>query len=129
MNTNIYERKEFLNASWISPNATELFTSSTKKNKTIIQINLLRATANEAEMFKSVLKEISEKNPLEIIIDLSQSNFIDSTFLSSILNFKKSYSSKVDLVVSDSRQMTIFKITKLDKIFNIHENLDAALVS
>ena len=129
MNTNIYERKEFLNASWISPNATELFTSSTKKNKTIIQINLLRATANEAEMFKSVLKEISEKNPLEIIIDLSQSNFIDSTFLSSILNFKKNYSSKVDLVVSDSRQMTIFKITKLDKIFNIHENLDAALVS
>ena len=129
MNTNIYERKEFLNASWISPNATELFTSSTKKNKTIIQINLLRATANEAEMFKSVLKEISEKNPLEIIIDLSQSNFIDSTFLSSILNFKKSYSSKVDLVVSDIRQMTIFKITKLDKIFNIYENLDAALVS
>jgi anti-anti-sigma factor len=129
MNNNLFERKEFLDKSWISQNSPALFTNVNNNNKTVVQINLLRATANEAEMFKTYLNNLSSKIGNEIIIDLSECDFIDSTFLNSILNFNKNYKSKVELVVKDIRQMTIFKITKLDKIFNIYPSLEIAVAN
>ncbi len=129
MNTNIYERKEFLNGPIITNDSAKMFTNFVKQNRTIVKVNLIRATANEAEFFKNHLFGLEDNNTPSIIIDLSDCNFIDSTFLSSILSFTKNNNIKVDLVVADERQMTIFRITKLDKIFNIYQSLDKAIAA
>ncbi|MFZ1289096.1 MAG: STAS domain-containing protein [Melioribacteraceae bacterium] len=126
METNLFERKEFLNQSWISPNSKNMFTKSEINQKTIVHINLLRATANESELFKNYIKVLLDSSKNNLIFDLSICTFIDSTFLSTIIAFNKNYKPKVDIVVKDLRQLTIFKITKLDKIFDIYSNLETA---
>ncbi len=129
MYTNLFERKEFLEQGWISKNSSQMFTNSVKDNKTIIHINLLRATANEAEMFQSFLKKLSLNSKTPVIIDFSDCNFIDSTFLNSILIFNRKSKMKVELVVKDLRQLKIFKITRLNKIFEIYSSLELAMAS
>ncbi|MBK7104488.1 MAG: STAS domain-containing protein [Ignavibacteriae bacterium] len=126
METNLFERKEFLNQPWISTNSINMFTKSEINQKTIVHINLLRATANETESFKDFLKVLLDNSNNNLIFDLSSCTFIDSTFLSTIITFNKNYKSKVEIVVKDIRQLTIFRITKLDKIFDIYSNLDSA---
>jgi anti-sigma B factor antagonist len=129
MHTNLFERKEFLDQNWIPKNSSTMFANSVIDHKTVIQINLLRATANEAETFKEYLKNLSSKIENTLIFDLSECNFVDSTFLSSILTFNRNNKTKVELVVKDMRQLTIFKITKLDKIFDIYPSMELAMAS
>ena len=90
---------------------------------------MLRATANEATALSVYLDNIPTNPEQPVIINLSNSTFIDSTFLSTIVSFNKRSDSKVKLVVSDSRQLMIFKITKLNTIFSIYSNMNQAIVS
>lgn len=129
METNLFERKEFLSQPWISHNLNNMFTKTENNQNTIVHVNLLRATANESENFRDFLKVFENNSKNKIIFDLSVCSFIDSTFLSALITFNKNYKSKVDIVVKDVRQLTIFKITKLDKIFDIHSNLESATIS
>lgn len=129
METNLFERKEFLAQPWISQNSTNMFTKTEINQNTIVHVNLIRATANESEFFKDFLKVFENNYGNKVIFDLSVCSFIDSTFLSAIIAFNKTYKSKVDIVVKDMRQLTIFKITKLDKIFDIHSDIEAATIS
>lgn len=127
MNSNLFERKNFLDGSWMTANSINYFSKKEQNDKIIVQVNLLRATANEANALKKYLRLLSSQSANPIIIDLSSCCFIDSTFLSTILNFNKSVKNQVRLVVEDSRQLTILRITKIDSIFNIFPNLTKAL--
>lgn len=129
MNSNLFERKQFLNNSWTNSNSTEYFSRYDNENNVVVTVNLMRATANESDDFNQFLIDNFSKSDQSIIIDLSSCNFIDSTFLSTIVSFNKKHSNEVKLVVTDTRQFLIFKITKLDTIFNIYSNLDQALAA
>jgi anti-anti-sigma regulatory factor len=127
MNSNLFERKKFLDGNWMTRNISEYFSINTLNNNAIVKVNLLRATANEAEAFKKYLSRIPMECVKSTIIDLSYCNFVDSTFLSGIITFSKSHNTKIKLVVEDSRQLSIFKISKMDALFNIYSSLDQAL--
>ncbi len=129
MNSNLFERKQFLNSSWVNINSNEYFTKYNDENKIVIQVNLMRATANEANEFNQYLIDNNINKEQPIIIDLSNCSFIDSTFLSTIVSFNKKHPQEVKLVVTDARQFLIFKITKLDTIFNIYNNLNEAIAA
>lgn len=129
MNSNIFERKTYLDGNWMTNNITEYFSVDSTEENVIIKVNLLRATAHEANSFKRYLASIPSYYKNSTIIDLSECNFIDSTFLSSIIGFNKTIDSEIKLVISDTRQMAIFKITKLDSLFNIYSSLDQAITA
>lgn len=129
MNQHLFDRKKFLENNWMAPNISEYFSFNKKNENTVVKVNLLRATATEADSMKKYLLRVNKENGQSIIIDLSSCNFVDSTFLSSIISFNKTSETQIKLVVADKRQLTIFKITKLDSLFNIYDNLDSALVS
>ncbi len=129
MNSNIFERKSFIDGNYISGNNQDIFSSKIFKNRLVLKVNLLRATANETELFKNFLSKHSESINNSIILDLSNCNFVDSTFLSSIISFNKKYDVNMKLVVADTRQLTIFKITKLDSIFNIYTDIENAIAA
>ena len=127
MDSNLFARKSFLDGNWMTANLSEYFSYNSINENVVVKINLLRATANEADYLKSYLSKIPQDNCEVMVIDLSNCNFIDSTFLSNIISFKKRIDAKVKLVVSDPRQLTIFKITKIDSLFNIYKSLDQAI--
>ena len=129
MNSNLFERKKFLTQNIIAANIEEYFSVNISNENVVVKVNLLRATANESDYFKKYLTQIPSKKHKYLIIDLSYSNFIDSTFLSSIICYNKNVDAQIKLVVSDTRQLTIFKITKLDSLFKIYPTLNQALAA
>lgn len=129
MNSNIFERKTFMDGNLISANDAKIFSKELLNNNIVLKVNLLRATANESDMLKSYLSKLTLPIKNTIIFDLGSCNFIDSSFLSCIISFNNEKNAKIKLVVSDARQLAIFKITKLDSLFNIHTNLESALNS
>jgi anti-anti-sigma factor len=129
MNSNLFERKNFLDGTWMHSNITDYFSCDNSGNSSVIKVSLLRATANESDAFKKYLNKLPTKKVNNIVIDFSDCTFVDSTFLSVIIKFNKAVNSQVKLVVSDKRQLRIFQITKLDSLFKIFPNIDEALVS
>lgn len=129
MNSNLYERKSFLEGSLMKTDNKEYFSSEKYNDYTILKVNLLRATAYEAEAFKKYLRNFHNQDKNQIIIDLSKSVFIDSTFLSTLITFSNKNQYKVKLIVSNRKQLAIFKLTKIDSLFQIFPNIDQAMVS
>jgi len=130
MNSNTFARKTYLNNSWINTEQNIFLSHSLKRNYIVIDVDLLRATANEAEVLKEYLESLELGKNSSIVINLDKCTFVDSTFLSAIIRFNKKNSklnNEVKLVVSDVRQFSIFRITKIDTIFNIYPTLKEAV--
>jgi len=131
MNTDLFERKNYLSTG-IKIEPKDWFSIAHKKNLgyAIVKINTARATLNEARDFKLFLtKEILNKKN-KIIIDFGNCEFIDSTFIGTIVKFYNRFNAlekNLILVVPNKRQASILTINKLDRIFSIYNNLDVAL--
>ena len=90
-------------------------------------INLpLRFTVSEAKLFKLTCQELfsQEKTTSKIIIDFSQTNFMDSCGVGSLVtNLKIARKKDIDFILDNvnSQVMSIFYLTELDKIFTIEQ--------
>ena len=62
------------------------FEQNIQNGVVIEKVNLSRATFNDAQQFKKILTEdIVEKKFRKVIIDISQCDFVDSTFLGAMI--------------------------------------------
>jgi anti-sigma B factor antagonist len=127
MNSNLFERKTFLDGNLIMTNSSDIFSSEIIGQNIILKVNLLRATANEADLLKKQFNKLSKNSPKQIIVDLRSCSFVDSTFLSTIISFSKTIDAEIKLVVSNKKQLTIFRITKIDSLFKIFPTIDEAI--
>jgi anti-sigma B factor antagonist len=83
-----------------------------------------------APEFKQQLLEVIEQGGRDVIVDLSNTTFIDSTTLGVLVGGVKrlrTNEGQLSLVCSDRNITKIFEITGLDRVFAIHPTLDAAL--
>jgi len=128
MDSNLFERKNFLDGNWIMTNPADIFSSKIIGQYIVLTVNLIRATANEAEILRKYLTNFPKDTEKTIVVDLSKCNFVDSTFLSGIISYNKHTNSEIRLVVSDRRQLAILKITKIDSLFKIYLDIDQAMV-
>ena len=104
-----------------------------EKNDIIVgTVNLVRATSEEAEEFKTLLFDQIKKGKCKIIVDLNQCAFIDSTFLSTLIVILKEVlknGGNVGLVSEQEEVVEILEATGMKKVFNIYPNLSDALES
>ncbi|MFH1198055.1 MAG: STAS domain-containing protein [bacterium] len=99
---------------------------------TVISVNLSRATVEKAASFKNYLTKVIEGGANKIIIDLSQCDFIDSTFLGALVASLKrvvQMNGDLRLVWNSATQSEIFYLTRMDKVFKIFNELDDAIES
>ena len=78
------------------------------------------------------LNAMTEKKPERIVIDLSRATYIDSAGLAAlILAMQKveAYGGKFFLTGLDETMRSIFETSRLDRIFRIFPNVDAALAA
>jgi anti-sigma B factor antagonist len=83
-----------------------------------------------APEFKQQLLEVIEAGGRDVIVDLSNTTFIDSTTLGVLVGGVKrlrTNDGQLSLVCSDRNITKIFEITGLDRVFTIHETRDAAV--
>ena len=89
--------------------------------------NLILSDLEKARKF--VKDCIDSENATEIIFDLENVDFIDSAgigFIVSIFKTLKSRNGKFGLGGLKSKPREVFKLTRLDKIIPIYDNVEAA---
>ncbi len=111
---------------------TEDFETLLVNDLAIEIVNLSRATYKEAGQLKKNLDELIKSNQKKIIVDISQCEFIDSTFLGALVLALKS-SAKIGGDVRLVKPHEIVK-TLMDKagtlnVFNLYDSVDEAIKS
>ena len=102
---------------------------------TIGQGDFLVALTGEVDLYtapelKQELLRLVEEGAQRIIVDLTDTTFIDSTMLSVLLSTLKRLrpsGGQLGIVCSDRNIRKIFEITLLDRVFTIFESREAAL--
>ena len=95
-------------------------------------VNVTRATLYEAEDFKQILLQDIELGWRKIIVDLSLCEFVDSTFLGTlVVSLKKitGHGGKIKLVGFQSKVNSMFQITGLDHVFESYPTKEEAIKS
>jgi anti-anti-sigma factor len=103
------------------------------KGDIIIEVvNLVKATGDQAEEFKRVLLKHIQDNKTRLIVDLHQCDFVDSTFLSTLLIAQKAIMKKGGSLKIASPRSDVAKVleaTGMGSVFDIHPNISDAIKS
>ena len=108
------------------------FERTTNNKVVVLEVNLLRATLKEAEEFKNHLMEEINRGNKKIVVNLSRCEFIDSTFLGSlVVALKKVTSSGGDLrlVGFQPAVSSMFELTRMYRVFERFETPEEAVSS
>lgn len=85
---------------------------------------------NQSHKLLDALDDLVEQRPRQLVIDLSDVEYMDSSGLGTLVKvFQQvnSYSGKMSLVGMNDRVRSAFQITRLDQFFAIHQTVDEAL--
>jgi len=98
----------------------------------VIEVNLTRATMNEAIAFRKILEEEINFFHTNLVIDLSKCDYIDSTFFGAIVMTAKMLSNigsrlKVVKPANEGESISIYKDTT--KIFDKYKTREDAIKS
>ena len=85
-----------------------------------------------APLVREKLDEQIQSGRTQLVVDLTDVTFLDSTGLGVLvgrLKLTRTRGGSMRLVGTDDRVLKVFSITGLDKVFEIHPTLDAALAA
>jgi anti-sigma B factor antagonist/stage II sporulation protein AA (anti-sigma F factor antagonist) len=110
----------------------EDFEKKIEKDIVVEVVNLSRATWKEAIEFKKILEEDVEKKFRKLIVDISQCEFLDSTFLGALVLAKKSLN-KIGGELKIVEPPSVFKVlrekTSTLQVFDTYKSLEDAIES
>ncbi|WP_417720413.1 STAS domain-containing protein [Salipiger sp.] len=94
----------------------------------IIQVGESRIDAAVAIQFKDRVRELVSPEAERVVLDLAAVEFIDSSGLGAIVAAMKAMGEgqRLDLAGLTPIVDKVFRMTRMDTIFVIHESLDAA---
>lgn len=95
-------------------------------------VNLTRATLKEAEEFKQTLSKDIETGARKIVVDLSECEFIDSTFLGALVVSLKKVSGlggDLRLVGFQPAVHSMFELTRMYRVFESFKTKEEAINS
>jgi len=98
----------------------------------VVQINEKRATLEVSGEFKEELLKKIENGNVKVIVDLSQSEFVDSSFLGSLVSGLKRATMKngdLKIVGLQPTVRAMFELTRLYRIFDVFETQAEAIKS
>ncbi|MGD2151555.1 MAG: STAS domain-containing protein [Desulfobacterales bacterium] len=98
----------------------------------IVKIEEKRATVEFSETLKNDLLKKIEQGNSKVIIDLNKVEFVDSSFLGTLVaGLKRTAIKNGDLKIVDLQEpvRTMFELTRLYKVFEIFDRVEDALNS
>jgi len=108
------------------------FTKLHPKDVTVIVVDLTRATILEAREMKQVIEAEIAAGQRKLVIDLSECEFIDSTFLGSLvveLKKMKEEGGELKLVLPKKLDKDLFAVTDTFRLFHLYKTRDKAVKS
>lgn len=95
----------------------------------VIDIREERIDSVNAAVFKSLLVDAISRGRKLLVLDFSNVDFMDSSGLAALMSSVRSMGKEGEIVLAglSPKIEKLFTITKLDRVFRIHENVDLAL--
>lgn len=96
----------------------------------ILKIKFERATLREASSFKKFMEKQIAEDGRNIIVDLNNCEFVDSSFFGVLVagvKRLKSMDKKFVLVYDSKNRLPIFSATGLDKVFSVYSTINEAI--
>ena len=95
----------------------------------IVTVEETRIDAAAAIQFKDAMRTETEEGPDRVILDLSTVDFIDSSGLGAIVASMKQMGRdrRLDLAGLTPAVNNVFRLMRMDTVFNLYPTLDAAL--
>lgn len=106
-------------------------TSTVTGDARVITVNTDRIDAAMAIQFKEDMRSETEEGPERIVLDLSGVKFIDSSGLGAIVAAMKQLGDgrRLDLAGLTPVVDKVFRLTRMDTVFNLFPSLDDALTN
>ncbi len=108
----------------------ESFERELKKYAILINVNLVRATLNEAAEFSEYLNEAIIGTDVDIVVNLSDCQHLDSTFLGVLVSGYKRLKNKNRnmVIIEPTDQSRVFlTLNSIGKIFPLYDSVNSAL--
>ncbi|MEM1386552.1 MAG: STAS domain-containing protein [Pseudomonadota bacterium] len=95
----------------------------------IITVPAARIDASVAVQFKDAFREAVKGAPQRVILDLKSVNFVDSSGLGAIVAAMKILApdGRLELASLSETVSKVFRLTRMDTVFTLHDNVEAAL--
>ena len=95
----------------------------------VVRVNESRIVADVVPQFREGLIAFVERSKSNIVLDLSNVTFIDSSGLGALIGCLKAMDRGSELVLSGARDsvMSMFKLTRMDKVFRTYETPEVAV--
>lgn len=103
--------------------------SSEAKGSRIVHVDAARIDAPVAIQFKDAMRDVTRDSPPRVILDLSLVEFIDSSGLGAVVAAMKQLESesRLDLAGLNPAVDKVFRLTRMDTVFDLYATLDDAL--
>ena len=102
------------------------------KNVNVVKVNFERATSVDAESFSDYFSDLSVFQSKNILLDLCDCNFIDSTFLGMIVRIFLSLKKNdflMKIVGNDKVLFLLLDVSRLGSVIEIFNNVETAIDS
>lgn len=95
----------------------------------VIKVEGARIDVASAISFKDQMRELSENAPGRLILDLTTVEFLDSSGLGAVVGAMKQVGveRKLELAGLTETVRKVFRLTRMDTIFEIHLDVDSAI--
>lgn len=95
----------------------------------VVRVLDTRIDAAVAVRFKNRMLELADTPSERVVLDLSQVEFLDSSGLGAVVGSMKQLgrSRRLDLAGLTPTVEKVFRITRMDRVFRIFPNVDAAI--
>ncbi|NHB76481.1 STAS domain-containing protein [Rhodobacter calidifons] len=103
----------------------------TQTRPKVIAVSVIddRIDAATAIQFKERMRDATRDGPMRVVLDLARVQFLDSSGLGAIVAVKKLLGPDrvLELAGLTPTVEKVFRLTRMDSIFTIHPNVDAAV--
>ncbi len=105
------------------------FSNRMEAGKTVVEIEDARLDANLATPFRDYMFGLINAGQIDLVLDLSKVDFMDSSGLGAIVAVLKQLNGngELQLAAPGKAVSDLFDLTCMDQIFKIHPSLDQAL--
>lgn len=106
------------------------FTREIQNGFIVEKVNLTRATLKEADSFKQIIELDMKDGWKQILIDLSECDYIDSTFIGTLvisLKKVKNAGGTLKLIGFQPGVEAMFELTRMYRVFEIYKSREEAI--
>lgn len=106
----------------------EITCNSVSENVSVVALNGA-LNARSAEEAKQTFRNLVDQGVTQVIVDLHEVPFIDSSGLAALVSGLKTLggeSSNLKLAAPQSQARLLFELTMFDRVFEIHDTLEDA---